>query len=154
MSLVEKEKGTPFDNGPKRYDGQYSRYAVLPAEERAKGFVRPVRHSYVHVGLAAPVNPLRDLTEEEKKRYAAYEYVKYEEYANREVDNIVGRFWTQTDLNKINGGCGVLTIMADALAETWATDPSYYGQTMCCGCHKHLPVQEFVWSGTNERLGS
>jgi hypothetical protein len=49
MSVVEKEKGTPFDNGPIGPDGQYRDYAVLPQSERDKGFVRPVRRSYQHV---------------------------------------------------------------------------------------------------------
>jgi hypothetical protein len=49
MSLVEKPKGEPFDNGNKRSDGQYERYAVLPQSERDKGFVRPLRHSYRHL---------------------------------------------------------------------------------------------------------
>lgn len=33
--------------------GQQKGYVVLTAEERAKGFVRPVRDSYVHVGIGA-----------------------------------------------------------------------------------------------------
>lgn len=32
-----------------REDGQQREYYVLPEEERAKGFVRPVRQSYVHL---------------------------------------------------------------------------------------------------------
>lgn len=31
-------------------DGQQRTYLVMTADERAKGFVRPVRHSYKHVG--------------------------------------------------------------------------------------------------------
>jgi hypothetical protein len=33
-----------------REDGQQREYYVLPDEERAKGFVRPVRATYLHVG--------------------------------------------------------------------------------------------------------
>jgi hypothetical protein len=33
--------------------GMQKGYIVLTPEERAKGFVRPVRHSYVHVGKGA-----------------------------------------------------------------------------------------------------
>ena len=36
--------------------GQQKGYVVLSAEERAKGYVRPVRREYVHVGL----NPTMD----------------------------------------------------------------------------------------------
>ena len=48
MPVVEKTAGEPFDNGGKKPDGQYERYAVLPAEDRAKGFVRPFRDAYIH----------------------------------------------------------------------------------------------------------
>ena len=34
--------------GPAGPDGQHSSYWVLTEKERAKGFVRPVRHKYVH----------------------------------------------------------------------------------------------------------
>jgi hypothetical protein len=51
---------------------------VLTPEERTKGFVRPVRRSYTHIGQPAPKNPLRDLTDEERERYCGY--VKFEAY--------------------------------------------------------------------------
>lgn len=51
-------------------------------------------------------------------------------------------------------GCGVLTRMGTKIAETYARDPKFYSATFCCGCNKHLPVAEFVWDGTNERVGS
>jgi hypothetical protein len=35
-----------------------------------------------------------------------------------------------------------------------ARQPSFYGATFCAHCGKHLPVDEFVWEGTNEQLGS
>ena len=37
-------------------NGQQEDYIVLTPEERAKGFVRPVRRSYIHVGI----NPVMD----------------------------------------------------------------------------------------------
>lgn len=74
-------------------------YLVL-SEERAKGFVRPVRRTYVHKA------------------------------------------------------CGCATTMGQALAETYARDPKFYGSTYCVKCMKHLPVGEFVWDGTNEEVGS
>lgn len=83
--------------------GMQNKYAVLSDEERAKGFVRPVRTSYVH----------------EK--------------------------------------CGTKTTMALPIAETYARDPQYYGGTYCAGCHDHFPVGpngEFVWAGTEEKVGS
>ena len=90
--------------------GQHADYIVLTAEERARGFVRPVRRSYVHVGA------------EGGKR-----------------------------------GCGAVTTMGQALAETYSRDPSFYGSTFCVTCQTHLPVGkdgEFVWDGTDERVGT
>jgi hypothetical protein len=75
-------------------------YVVLSAEERAKGFVRPVRRTYLH--------------------------------------NV----------------CGTTTTMGTALAETYARDPKFYDGTFCCHCRGHKPLNEFVWVGTNEQLGS
>lgn len=54
--------GKPFD--PTEGDnGQQKNYVVLCAEERAKGFVRPVRRSYIHVGVGGheidPSNPAK-----------------------------------------------------------------------------------------------
>ena len=80
--------------------GLQKAYVVLSDEERAKGFVRPVRDRYVH--------------------------------------------------NK----CGTLTIMGRALAETYARDPYFYSGTFCAGCRAHFPVDEFVWDGTTEEVGS
>lgn len=84
-------------------NGQQEGYIVLAEEERAKGFKRPVRNSYVH----------------EK--------------------------------------CGVVTRMGQTLAETYARDPYFYSGTFCCGCGSHFlvgPKGEFVWDGTNEKVGT
>jgi len=46
------------------------------------------------------------------------------------------------------GGCGVVTKMGDALSETYARDPNFYGATYCVGCHMHKRVGEageFYW---------
>ena len=75
-------------------------YLVLSEEERAKGFVRPVRRSYLH-----------------KK-------------------------------------CQAVTSMAHEIAETYARNPKFYGYTYCTTCRQHLPVDEFVWDGTDELVGS
>lgn len=89
---------------------QNAAYLVLSDEDRAKGFVRPVRRSYIHVG-APDGDP----------------------------------------------GCGALTTMSEAIAETYASEPGFYGATYCVGCRKHRPVGaagEFVWAGTDERVGT
>lgn len=50
--------------------------------------------------------------------------------------------------------CGVDTVMARTLAETYARDPKFYGGTFCAHCHIHLPLDQFVWKGTDELVGS
>lgn len=41
--------------------------------------------------------------------------------------------------------CGAATTMGQALAETYAREPKFYGATYCCKCEMHKPVSEFVW---------
>lgn len=99
--------GTQIYPGHREIDpatGQQRGYVVLAEEERAKGFVRPVRRSYIHLK------------------------------------------------------CGVLTTMSQSLAETYARDPKFYSGTFCCGCRKHFtfgqPGGDFVWDGTDEKVGA
>jgi hypothetical protein len=69
-------------------------YLVLSEEERAKGFIRPLRRTYYHTK------------------------------------------------------CGGRTTMGQALAETYARDPLFYGATFCVQCGMHRPVGakgEFLW---------
>ena len=132
--------------------GMQKDYVVLTEEERKKGFVRPVRRSYLHVGKR-PKFAIRDLTPEEKERYKGVGYVKFEEYPP-EMAPRKGRYWSEKDLNS---GCGSLTTMGLALSETYARDPKFYSGTFCCNCHDHFPVGEegeFIWDGTNERVGT
>ena len=52
--------------------------------------------------------------------------------------------------------CGVTT-MGDTIAATYARDPFFYSGTFCCHCGTHFPVGEdgeFVWQGTNEKVGT
>ncbi len=147
--------------GPIGPDGQHRSYWVLSEEERRKGFVRPYRDSYKHVGPPGPKTLLRELTDEEKVRYASFNYVGFEMYPESESP-LTGQFWTQEQLDKVDKGCGAVTTMGRSIAETYAAKPSYYGSTFCTGCRTHLPVGkmgEFVWvdaSGlvTKERVGS
>lgn len=122
MSSIGRAGGGPLPENYREIDpisGQQKAYAVLTPEERAKGFVRPVRRSYVHVGI----NPVwnKDGTV----------IIKYGE-----------------------GGCGALTKMNQDIAETYARDPKFYSGTFCVGCRKHLPLNEFVWDGVQEEVGS
>lgn len=87
-----------------RPDGQQECYLILSDEERAKGFIRPVRRTYVHVV------------------------------------------------------CGGSTRMGQAIAETYARNPKFYGGTFCVGCGDHFDlrldgVYQFHWdddSGVGE----
>lgn len=81
-----------------RENGQQRGYVVLTAAERAKGFVKPVRRSYVH------------------------------------------------------RTCGGQTSMGNALAETYARDPSFYSGTFCVGCGSHFPLDQFNWDPDGEPM--
>lgn len=135
--------------------GMAGAYLVLSEEERSKGYVRPVRRSYVHVGPTGPTNPLRPLTEEENNSYGEY-YIGFEPFGDE--SSKAGKFWTQDQIDAVNrGGCGTVTSMSLPLAETYARNPSFYGATFCVGCNKHLEVGkygEFIWDGTDERVGT
>jgi len=52
MSATQLTDGSPVpadrSHTELRADGQQKGYVVLSPEERAKGFVKPVRHSYIH----------------------------------------------------------------------------------------------------------
>lgn len=154
------------DIGP---DGMQATYLVLSEAERAQGFVRPLRRSYTHVGIHGPVYPLRDLTEDEQDRYDGAGYVAFERFLRNVAadagyppydgpDSSVGRFWTQEQLDKVDKGCGTVTTMAQAIAETYARSPNFYGGTYCAGCGTHFPVGEageFVWADApTERVGT
>lgn len=128
-------------------------YLVLSEEERAKGFVRPVRYTYIHVGAPGPKYPLRDLTEGEHERYDRYDYIKFEAYPEDPDSSVLGSYWTQKRLDSVGKGCGVATTMNATLAETSARDPKFYGATYCIGCLMHLQVNEFVWED-GSRVGS
>ncbi len=84
-------------------NGQQQGYVVLAEEERAKGFIRPVRRTYKHLT------------------------------------------------------CGATTTMGETIAETYARDPAFYGGTFCVRCASHFRVGadgEFVWAGTDEKVGT
>lgn len=146
----------PVPNDAKRADGQHvDHWTMCPGEIIQSGFKRPVRLSYTHVGIAGPKYLLRDLTDEERKTYGD-RYAKYEMYPDSESPKL-GRFWTQSDLDKVGKGCGTSTRMPQQIAETYAANPGYYGNTFCCGCNQYLAVGkdgEFVWEHTNDRVGT
>lgn len=120
--------------------GMQKCYLILPDGQR-KDLVRPLRLKYRHVGVR-PVYETRELTPKEHETYDKYNYVLFETYP---PEKGLGRFWTQAQLNS---GCGNVTTMGQAIAETYAANPTFYGGTMCVHCHNHFPVGEhgeFVW---------
>ena len=50
--------------------------------------------------------------------------------------------------------CGSTTTMGQAIAETYARRPTFYGSTYCVNCHMHRPVSEFVWDDDETVVGS
>jgi len=135
-------------NTEDRGDGQQKGYVILCEEERKRGFVRPVRQKYVHVGKR-PKYETRQLTAEEKAVHndgadPSEHYAVFERYP-AELAPRTGRFWTAKELRS---GCGSTTTMGLALSETYARDPGFYSGTFCCQCRAHFPVGadgEFVW---------
>ena len=104
---MDRSARTLLDGSPVTEDhreiqpsGMQTDYVVLSAEERSKGFVRPVRRTYLH-------KP-----------------------------------------------CNSTTSMGLALAETYARDPKFYSGTFCVRCGTHFPLDQFVWEGTDEQLGT
>lgn len=129
--------------------GLQKTYLVLSEEERAKGFVRPYRDAYVHIGLR-PKYELRPLSEADKKDPIKATYAGFEKYPDS-ISPLTGRYWTHEELNS---GCGTLTVMGRSLSETYARDPKFYGATYCAGCQKHFPVHQFHWNADNTVVGS
>lgn len=123
--------------------GMQQNYIVLTPEERAKGFVKRVRRSYLHVGPPAAPASLRDLTPDEVERYSQFGYVKYEPYP--EGNSSLGKYWTHKELQRAGKRCGSVTTMGTALAETYARNPRFYSGTFCCSCHTHFDLNEFEW---------
>lgn len=154
MSDVQLTTGEPVpEDGSHRElkaNGQQKGYVVLTPTERAKGFVKPVRTGYRHIGPpAAPAN-LRDLDADEHERYDQYGYVKYEPYP--EESGLLGKFWTQPELDRAGKRCGQTTTMGIALAETYARSPNFYQGTFCCACGTHYPLNEFIWEPDGEPM--
>lgn len=135
-------------------DGQAKAHWILTKEERAKGFIRPVRTTYKHVGVR-PTHKVYELSDEDKAKFAQEGYTHYEDMHNDDSTNIVGRYWST---EKLNSGCGGITHMPLSIAETYAREPRFYGQTFCTRCRGYHDVEEFVWvdggQETDERLGS
>lgn len=101
--------------------GMQKDYVVLTQAERAKGFVRPVRNAYVHVG----------------KPPDGEDYSRF-------------RYPIRGDVSPFPGGCLTRTQMHPDIAETYARAVGFYSGTFCCSCRADFPLDEFVWETTTE----
>jgi len=137
--------------------GQHKSYIVLCAEERAKGFVRPYRDSYQHVGhLVRRCRMTRTDGDYENPRQCIHraDHKGDHEFTGLMLLNGPIEFILSGPSTPREGGCGSVTTMGRALSETYARDPKFYGATFCCSCNRHLPVSEFVWTADGEMVGS
>jgi hypothetical protein len=155
MSLTTDPKdpdlGHGHDIGPVP---QNKKYLVLSEEERKKGFIRPVRRSYIHVGNKAR-GEIKLLTPEERRKHPGYYAIDWFDInETRSGSYITEKEYLSIKNTGYYGGCNTLTTMAQAIAETYARNPNFYGATYCCGCGRHISVHEFVWDGTDEIVGS
>lgn len=139
-----------------RADGQQIGYVVLSAEERAKGFVKPVRNKYLHVGAPPLPDGARDLTEDERKSWVNDSdkdpFVKYVPYPSAADGKSLGKFFTRSQVARAGRRCGSVTTMGQTIAETYARNPNFYGGTFCCACGAHFPLNEFTWEPDGEPM--
>jgi len=169
MSLTTDPNDPKLKEGQKNETGQHEIYLVLSEEERAKGFIRPYRDAYVHKGTKIERDEegriIGRLIKIDDADYPTNEYYTketgYGGYIVYPKDHgPVGRYLKIEEVEvivarkKYFGGCGALTKMGQALSETYARDPKFYGATYCVGCSKHLPVGQFVWDDDGEIVGS
>lgn len=159
MSLTTNPNDPCLKDGQNENNqGQNNCYLVLSQEERDKGFIRPFRESYIHMGRKYS-DGIKMLDKPEKSEFNGNIYVAI---ANISIDGKVlgGTYITQKELEQYNrnggyiGGCGVVTTMGYEIAATYARNPKFYNATFCVGCNKHLPLSEFLWSDSNDIVGS
>ena len=166
LSSKVKASGLTTDRNDERLktgakaEGQNEVYLVMTEEERSKGYVRPVRDSYIHVGALIDFDfEIVRLSPEDIEHFKEFNYV-YKAVNLDKESSLRGRYLTEKDFKTLDrktkrvGGCGVVTKMGYAIAQTYAKNPKYYGATFCVGCNKHLPVNEFFWDKTEEEVGS
>lgn len=140
----DPELGRGEDNQP---GPQNKKYLVLSEAELAKGYVRPVRTSYVHTGrlICGKVQS----PDEYGLPADAVAYVCSME-KNHEGDCRIFSPVNKRELRRLEttgflGGCDTTTTMHTTLAETYAANPKFYSATYCCQCMMHINVNEFQW---------
>lgn len=151
---TNEKLGRGVDEEPRE---QNEVYLVLSQEQRDAGFIRPYRDSYIHKGN--PAATYTELDRPEKSMEENNPYVAIFDIKDGKGNHVGGRYATKSELERFKktgylGGCGGETKMGKAIAETYATNPHFYGSTYCVHCKMHLPVAEFVWSKDGEIVGS
>jgi len=132
--------------------GQHQSYIVLCPDERAKGFVRPYRDAYKHVGrtIARCQVTWQGVDDADPHQCIG----RADHVLDHEFDALMIFNEPLKDMHGREGGCGSVTTMGRALSETYARDPHFYGATFCVTCNKHYPVAEFVWTADGLQVGS
>lgn len=138
--------------------GQHKSYIVLCEDERKKGFVRPYRDAYKHVGRRVCGKP-RQLLTSSGVDPRPLPVVCTDDPDHAGDCTVWAPVKSDAEIAKardqhVLGGCGSVTTMGRSLSETYARDPNFYGATFCVSCNKHLPVAEFVWTADDARVGS
>lgn len=134
--------------------GQHEAYIVLCADERAKGFIRPYRDTYRHVGRSVCGKPRQLEGDARPLPVVCTDDVNHEGECTvfAPVDSEAALMKARD--RHVLGGCGSVTTMGRALSETYARNPKFYGATFCVTCNRHLPVAEFVWVWDGAVVGS
>lgn len=159
MSLTTDPNNPKLGRGiDKNQVPQNEVYLVLSEDEISKGFIRPVRTSYVHIGKKIKGVP-ESLSKDDIEKYKDEDWVAFAKNPDYPaIDSYTGTYLTKNDVdtfdNGLVGGCGAVTVMNQTISETYARNPKFYGSTYCMGCKKHLDVNEFIWDKTNEKVGS
>lgn len=159
----DEAKTTLVDGSPVTSDhreiqsnGQQKAYVVLSEEERSKGFVRPLRRRYIHVGkpICAKIRKSR-VQRLGGARFICTLQDKHDEECGewKSVSQPEGEEAKRTH-TLVPVSCGELTMIKGSIAETYARDPKFYNETFCVSCRAYFLVEEFVWNDTNERVGS
>lgn len=135
----------------KNETGQHDGYIVLCPDERAKGFVRPYRDSYKHVGRRIERCEATQRTPEDENPHQCV--LPYPHNGDHQFDALM-ILEPIKFMHGRKGGCGAITTMGRALSETYARQFDFYSHTFCVNCNKHLPVAEFVWTLDGAPVGS
>lgn len=123
---------------------------VLDSQLEGKSLtVPPVDHAATTTTDGRDPNEVRIEQRGEKGMHASYIVLTEEERAKGFVRRVRRSYKHEK--------CGTTTTMGQAIAETYARSPDFYGSTFCVSCGAHYPVGEsgeFVWLDDGSKVGS